>query len=136
MGVERALRGELKVVEKQAGALGADAGGGEGLEDGIERGAHVGVAFQSRKLKRLVGRGFSRRGGIARARVKVAIGKAPEGRRMTLESVGLDVTTFCGDFHFSSHGYPLPPYPYPRFTGKFLMRCELRSAPTPDPAIY
>jgi hypothetical protein len=88
------LRGDLEAVEEEAGTTRIEFGGGKGVED-LGKGDLDGTAvLQHRELEWLILAAGLLSGKAVEAGVEVAIRRAAEGRRMTTDAVGHDMTTF------------------------------------------
>jgi hypothetical protein len=88
------LRGDLEAVEKEAGTARIEFRGGKGVED-LGKGDLDGAAvLQHRELEWLFLAAALLRSKTMETGVEVAIGGAAQGRRMTPDAVGHNVTTF------------------------------------------
>ena len=88
------LRGDLEAVEKEAGTTRIEFRGGKGVED-LGKGDLDGAAvLQDRELEWLILAAALLSGKAVEAGVEVAIRRAAEGRRMTPDAVGHNMTTF------------------------------------------
>lgn len=101
----------LEGVEQAAGTFGADVVGGDALHDlpdGIEDGT---ATIQGREIdRRLLEAAAAARRDDTVARVEVAKGRAAQGGRLALESIGLDEATFRHRLHFCSYPPGAPPF--------------------------
>jgi hypothetical protein len=86
------LRADLEGVEEKAGFFHIDVAGAEGIDDLSEGDLDGAAVFKDGEVE-IVLLCDGRLGGEAvKARVEVAIGLASESRRVTIDSVGHDVT--------------------------------------------
>jgi hypothetical protein len=99
------LRGDLEAVEKEAGTTRIEFRGGKGVED-LGKGDLDGAAvLQDRELEWLILAAALLSGKAVEAGVEVAIRRAAEGRRMTPDAVGHNMTTFLIHLDPPPQGY-------------------------------